>query len=59
MAMITATNAIKFFMKNIMSKFGVPQDVITDNGTQFANKRMREILKKLNTKQHFTSVEHP
>ena len=44
---------------NILFRFGVPQEVITDNGTQFADKRMRELMKELNIKQHFTSVEHP
>jgi len=33
--------------------------VITDNGTQFAYKKMRELMKELNIKQHFTSMEHP
>jgi transposase InsO family protein len=56
---ITATNVIKFFKKNILSKFGIPQSVITDDGTQFAEKRMRELLEELNIKQHFTSVKHP
>jgi hypothetical protein len=59
LAKITTANAIKFFQKNILSIFGVPQEVITDNGTQFAGKRMRELMKELNSKQHFTSVEHP
>jgi len=48
----------KFFKKNIISRFGVPQFVIIDNGTQFTDKRMRELLKELNIKHHFTSVEH-
>jgi len=52
-------NTIKFFKKNIMSRFGISQEVITDNGTQFADKRMRKLMKELNIKQHFTSVEHP
>lgn len=33
--------------------------MITDNGTQFAYKKMRELMKELNIKQHFTSMEHP
>jgi hypothetical protein len=49
-AKITTINVIKFFKKNIMSRFGVPQKVITENGAQFTNKRMRELTKELNIK---------
>lgn len=59
LAKITAANVIKFFKKTILSRFGVPHYVITDNRTQFADKRMRELLEDLNNKQHFTSVQHP
>jgi len=40
LAKITPANGIKFFNKNILSRFGVPQEVITDNGIQFADKRV-------------------
>jgi len=40
LAKITPANAIKLFNKNILSRFGVPQEVITDNGIQFADKRV-------------------
>jgi len=46
----TTTNVIKFFKKNILSRFGVSQFVVTDNRTQFAGKRMRELLEELNIK---------
>lgn len=59
LAKTTTTNAVKFFKKNILSRFGVLQEVITDNGTQFTDKRMRELMNDLNIKKHFTSVEHP
>ncbi|XP_019447247.1 PREDICTED: uncharacterized protein LOC109350468 [Lupinus angustifolius] len=32
---------------------------VTDNGTQFADRRFQELLSGLHIKQHFTSVEHP
>lgn len=59
LAKIMTANAVKFFKKNILSRFGVLQEVITDNGTQFTDKGMRELMNDLNIKQHFTSVEHP
>ncbi|XP_058751778.1 uncharacterized protein LOC131624876 [Vicia villosa] len=33
--------------------------IITDNGTQFTDRKFQEFMAKLETKQHFTSVEHP
>jgi transposase InsO family protein len=33
--------------------------VVTDNGTQLTDKKFREFLIAINTKQRFTSVEHP
>ena len=56
---IMATKVIKFFKKNILFRFGITQFVVTNKGTQFSDKRMRELLEDLNIKQHFTSVEHP
>ncbi|XP_058761331.1 uncharacterized protein LOC131634721 [Vicia villosa] len=33
--------------------------IITDNGTQFTDRKFQEFVSKIGTKQHFTSVEHP
>ncbi|GAU35487.1 hypothetical protein TSUD_384420 [Trifolium subterraneum] len=43
----------------ILARFGIPQVVVTDNGTQFTNKKFQEFLITIGTTQHFTSVEHP
>ncbi|PNX58576.1 retrotransposon-related protein, partial [Trifolium pratense] len=43
----------------ILARFGIPQVVITDNGTQFTDKKVREFMAKIGITQHFTSVEHP
>jgi len=59
LAKTTAINITKFFKNNILSRFDLPEFVVTDNGTQFADKRMRELLKELNIKKNFTLVEHP
>lgn len=40
LAKITTSNVIKFFKKNILSRFGIPHFVLTDNGTQFVEKKM-------------------
>ncbi|CAJ2653385.1 unnamed protein product [Trifolium pratense] len=59
LAHITTFNVLRFFKRNILARFGIPQVVITDNGTQFTDKKVREFMAKIGTTQHFTSVEHP
>lgn len=59
LATITSAKIQKFFYKNIVSRFGVPRMVITDNGTQFFDKGFRVLLEGLHIKQRFTSMEHP
>jgi ribonuclease HI len=56
---IAAVTILRFFKRNILARFGIPQVVVTDNGTQFTDKNFQEFLAAIKTKQHFTSVEHP
>ncbi|GAU42913.1 hypothetical protein TSUD_86510 [Trifolium subterraneum] len=56
---ITSFRILRFFTRDILCRFGIPQAVVTDNGTQFTDKTFRGFLAKINTKHHFTSVEHP
>ncbi|GAU30613.1 hypothetical protein TSUD_62330 [Trifolium subterraneum] len=51
--------AVDYFTKDVLARFGIPQAVVTDNGTQFTNKKFQEFLATIGTTQHFTSVEHP
>ena len=59
LAKITAQNILRFYKRNILARFGIPQAIVTDNGTQFTDKNFQEFVAKLGTKQHFASVEHP
>ncbi|XP_016177916.1 uncharacterized protein K02A2.6-like [Arachis ipaensis] len=43
----------------IITRFGIPEIVISDNGTQFADKKFREFLEGLRVSHRFSSVEHP
>ncbi|GAU45489.1 hypothetical protein TSUD_191080 [Trifolium subterraneum] len=56
---ITSFRILRFFKRDILCRFGIPQAVVTDNGTQFTDKTFRGFLAKINTKHYFTSVEHP
>lgn len=56
---ITQDKAVKFVFKNVICKFGVLIQIITDNGAQFAGKAMRNFCKDGNIKLSFASVHHP
>ncbi|XP_072074134.1 uncharacterized protein [Arachis hypogaea] len=43
----------------VITRFGIPEVVISDNGTQFTDKKFTELLTGLGVKQKFSSVEHP
>src|SRR6266487_3749988 len=59
LAKIGAAYILHFFKRNVLARFGIPQVVVTYNGTQFTNKKFQEFLTTIGTTQHFTSVEHP
>ncbi|XP_020205587.1 uncharacterized protein LOC109790774 [Cajanus cajan] len=58
-ATITANNVQKFLWKNIITRFGVPYAMITDNALQFTDRRLNEFLEGLQIRHRMTSVEHP
>nr|XP_025611643.1 uncharacterized protein LOC112704995 [Arachis hypogaea] len=43
----------------VITRFGIPEVVISDNGTQFTDKKFMEFLTGLGIRQKFFSVEHP
>jgi len=59
LATITSNKIQKFFQKFILSRFGIPRSLVTDNGIQFIDKIFKAIMDNLRIKHHFTSVEHP
>ncbi|XP_072089167.1 uncharacterized protein [Arachis hypogaea] len=59
LASITATQCRKFVWRQIITRFGIPEVIISDNGTQFTDKKFRELLEGLHISHRFSSVEHP
>ena len=57
-AKITATKAKEFF-QDIVVRFGVPNRIITDNGTQFTDAEFKDWCEELGIKIYYASVEHP
>ncbi|KAI9095668.1 hypothetical protein K1719_026228 [Acacia pycnantha] len=58
-ATITSVRVQKFLQKNIISCFGIPAEIVTDNGTQFIDRGFQKLVADFNIQQHFASVEHP
>nr|ABA98926.2 retrotransposon protein, putative, Ty3-gypsy subclass [Oryza sativa Japonica Group] len=55
---ITADNARDFFI-NIVHRFGVPNRIITDNGTQFTGGVFKDFCENFGIKICYASVAHP
>ncbi|KAI5716006.1 hypothetical protein M8J77_025889 [Diaphorina citri] len=58
---LTQANSISITDKlmNFFSSFGIPQTIVTDNGTEFTNNVMEEFLKSFGIELHITAIEHP
>jgi transposase InsO family protein len=53
-----ATTAVKFF-ESIIYRYGVPNNIITDNGTNFTSGEFQDFSKELGIKIKYASVAHP
>nr|GEZ90051.1 reverse transcriptase domain-containing protein [Tanacetum cinerariifolium] len=58
-ATITGGQVKKFVWDNIVCRFGISGEIISDNGKQFANNPFKDWCNKLNITQRFASVKHP
>ncbi|XP_026416541.1 uncharacterized protein LOC113311977 [Papaver somniferum] len=52
----TRATIATFIKEHIICRFGVPKHIITDNGTPFANKQVRELLEEYGIKQVFSTI---
>jgi transposase InsO family protein len=57
-ASITVTKAVEF-IKEIMYMFGVPNNIITDNGTQFTAREFKDFCADSGIKMNYALVSHP
>ncbi|GJV43679.1 reverse transcriptase domain-containing protein [Tanacetum coccineum] len=56
---ITGNQVKKFVWENIVCRFGLPGEIISDNGKQFRDNPFKDWCEKLCIQQHFASVKHP
>ncbi|VFQ79051.1 unnamed protein product [Cuscuta campestris] len=59
LASITGAQCQKFLAKQVICRFGVPEHVITDNGTQFESKPFNDFLGSWGIKHSYASVGYP
>jgi len=55
---IKSEQAVLFFL-DIVHHFGVPNSIITDNGTQFAGKKFFQFCNEYHIRVDWASVAHP
>nr|GEU62626.1 reverse transcriptase domain-containing protein [Tanacetum cinerariifolium] len=57
-ATITGGQVKKFVFDNIVCRFGIPGEIISDNGKQFVDNPFKDWCDKLKITQRFASVKH-
>nr|GEY00955.1 reverse transcriptase domain-containing protein [Tanacetum cinerariifolium] len=57
-ATITGNQIKKIMWDNVVCRFGLPEEIISDNGKQFRDDPFKDWCEKLCIRQHFASVKH-
>jgi hypothetical protein len=57
--MATEKSIVEFIYEDIFTCFGVPHEIVTDQGTQFTSKLMKELTEKYGIKHYKSSPYHP
>ncbi|GKB86513.1 reverse transcriptase domain-containing protein [Tanacetum coccineum] len=57
-ATISGSQVKKFVWDNIVCRFGLPGEIVSDNGKQFSGDPFKDWCEKLNIVQRFASVKH-
>ncbi|KAI5352718.1 hypothetical protein L3X38_005610 [Prunus dulcis] len=52
-------NVERFIWRNIICRFGCPQSLVTDNGSQFIGKQITAFFAKYKIKQHLSTPRYP
>ncbi|CAF4574824.1 unnamed protein product, partial [Rotaria sp. Silwood2] len=55
----TAQTVVRFLKEDIISKFGTPKCILTDNGTHFTSTLMNELIKQIGTTHLYSTPYHP
>ena len=55
----TEKSVVEFIYEEIVTWFGVPREIVTNEGTQFTSKLMKEITMKYGIRHCKSSPYHP
>ncbi|CAF4754043.1 unnamed protein product, partial [Rotaria sp. Silwood2] len=55
----TAQTAVRFIKEDIITKFGTPRCILTDNGTHFTSSLTNELFKCIGTTHLYSTPYHP
>jgi hypothetical protein len=56
---VKAENIEDFIRNNLIHRFAVPSQIISDNGTSFKNKHLEKLFTKFKIKHHFSTSYNP
>ncbi len=54
-----AATVIKFLIREVFPRFGIPSEISSDNGSSFIQKTVKQVLQQLRIKQRLGCVYHP
>lgn len=62
-AIPSATNdakvVLKFLVKNILTRYGMPRAILSDGGSHFCNLWLKSLLNKYGVRHHVTTAYYP
>lgn len=56
---VSATDALRFITSSLISRYGVPLEIQTDQGTAFTSKLLGDLKKRYNLKHYLSVPHHP
>ena len=59
LATISSKKVQDYVWEAIICQYGIPQEIVYDNITQFDSKEFREFCNELGIKKNLSSVDHP
>ena len=58
-ATVNQSDTINFVWKHLICQFGIPRELVADNGTQFQNCKLKELCETYHVRLNFTSMSYP
>ena len=59
LATIMEKNICSFVWRNIICRYGIPRELVSDNGKQFDNSAFKDFCSEVGIKNHYSSPAHP